>query len=352
MRRYPDANGASGAEEGAPVDAAVLDAAADWVVRRDAGFAAGEEQALQAWLAADARHRAAWARLDSAWSAMDRPRRAGAADRVIREIGARISRRRRRRLAGAIGGLAVAGLLGLFWRAERRPEAAPSPAPTVVVTQPTRRVLPDGSVVELKDDAEIAVDFSGALRRVALRRGEALFRVAKNAQRPFVVRVGGLEVRAVGTEFSVEFGSDEIGVLVTEGRVAVNQAESGQNGQRVPAMTLAFVDAGNRVTVRSGSLSAQPPRVVPLSRSEMGERLAWLSARLEFSNTPLAEAVALMNRHNRLQFVIGDDSLAGLRLSGFIRADNAEAFAGFLEAGFPVKAERRGGNEIVLSRAP
>ena len=84
----------------------------------------------------------------------------------------------------------------------------------------------------------------------------------------------------------------------------------------------------------------------------MDRRLAWLSTQLEFSTTPLTEAVALMNRHNRLQFVIGDPSLADVRLSGFIRADNAAEFAQFLEAGFHIRTERRGENQIVLRRQP
>jgi transmembrane sensor len=89
-----------------------------------------------------------------------------------------------------------------------------------------------------------------------------------------------------------------------------------------------------------------------ISPHDVDARLAWLNARLEFSNTPLAEAVALMNQHNRVQFVIADPTLREVRVSGFIRADNAEAFAGFLEAGFQIRAERRGANQIVLQRQP
>jgi transmembrane sensor len=221
-----------------------------------------------------------------------------------------------------------------------------------VVWHPTEEVLPDGSVVELKTGAEIAADFSGHFRRVTLRRGEALFRVAKNAQRPFVVQAGGLEVRAVGTEFSVDLRSDEVGVLVTEGRVALDQAAGGASGPALAPRTLAFVDAGNRATVRGGVATLQAPLVVGTSPREVDNRLAWLSTQLEFSTTPLAEAVALMNQHNRLQFVIGDPALAGVRVSGFIRADNAEEFAHFLEAEFHLRTERRGENQIVLRPLP
>jgi transmembrane sensor len=352
MNLNPESEASLDAKGAASPDAPIREAAADWIVRRDAGFAPGEEAAFRAWLESDPRHHAAWSRLAATWGALDGPRRAGLADWALHEIGGRLRRRQRRRWGGALGGLAALLLVGLLWRSHHHPNGAPSLSPTVVVSEPARQVLPDGSVVELKEGAAIAVDFSGPLRRVALQRGEALFQVAKNRQRPFVVEAAGWEVRAVGTEFSVAFGSDEVGVLVTEGRVAVNPAVAGQTAPALAPKPLAFLNAGHRLTMRTASDTIQVPAVLAVSASEMQERLAWLSTRLEFSNTPLAEAVALMNQHNRRQFVIEDPSLGGVRVSGFIRADNAEAFTRFLETGFEVQAERRGENEIVLRRTP
>ncbi len=74
----------------------------------------------------------------------------------------------------------------------------------MTVSAPERRELPDGSVVDLKPGAEIAVEFTPALRRVTLRAGAAHFAVVKNPARPFVVAVGDVEMRAVGTEYSVQ----------------------------------------------------------------------------------------------------------------------------------------------------
>jgi len=351
MTATPESNARPDQPRGGANGAAIRQAAADWVARRDAGLSSDEALAFQAWLQADSRHGAAWATLNATWGALDGPRRAGMADWVMLEINGRIRRRRQRRMGAALGGLVAVLVLGLIGRTHFHPADTSSGPPTIVVTQPRQQVLPDGSVVELKDGADIAVDFSGVYRRIALRRGEALFRVAKNRQRPFVVQVGEWEVRAVGTEFSVDFGSDEVGVLVTEGRVAVNQAVPGQSGPALAPQTLAYIDAGNRMTVKAGS-ALETPRVMALSEGEMDERLAWVSARLDFSNTPLAEAVAMMNQHNRRQFVIEDPSLAGVRLSGLIRADNVEDFTRYLEVSFGVKAERRGENEMVLRRAP
>jgi len=77
-------------------------------------------------------------------------------------------------------------------------------------------------------------------------------------------------------------------------------------------------------------------------------RLAWRSPRLEFSGTPLLEAVELMNRQNHLQFVIEDPELAKLRISGIFGASNTAAFVRLLEAGFNIESEKRGDHTIVL----
>ncbi|MFT4195875.1 DUF4880 domain-containing protein, partial [Ottowia sp.] len=49
----------------------IREEALDWFVRRqDEGFGTGEEQAFQAWLAADAAHRAAFDRWQGEWQAV------------------------------------------------------------------------------------------------------------------------------------------------------------------------------------------------------------------------------------------------------------------------------------------
>jgi len=144
--------------------------------------------------------------------------KAGAADEVMIGTGVRVRRRRRRRMAVA-GGVAVIALACGLWisAGHRSPRLANAPA-TAIVDLPERQTLPDGSVVELKDDSKIYVAFTPGFRRVALVSGEAHFKVAKNKERPFIVVIGNVEVRAVGTAFSVQRGDASVEVLVTEAR--------------------------------------------------------------------------------------------------------------------------------------
>jgi len=242
----------------------------------------------------------------------------------------------------------VSVMLGLgFWQTRAQSSSA-----SIVVSAPLRQVLADGSVVELRDQAEMGVEFTASLRRVVLLRGEAHFQVAKDPVKPFVVQVGAIEVRAVGTAFTVNIGRTATELLVTEGRVAVEKPARPSGGPTaatsaavVQSQSLAFVDAGNRAVVAAGSAQVQP-----ISEAETSERLAWRVPQLEFSGTPLVDAVAMMNRYNEIQFVLADPALDRLQLSGFLRVDKTATFIRLLESNFGLVAERRGAREIVLRR--
>src|SRR3546814_5876232 len=82
----------------------------------------------------------------------------------------------------------------------------------MVATQKAgRRVarLPDGSTVEMSGDSAIEVRYSKGRRDIRLMRGQALFEVTHNAARPFIVKAGKGEIRALGTAFDVDLTRSE-----------------------------------------------------------------------------------------------------------------------------------------------
>lgn len=321
--------------------AAIDDAAAAWYGRHDGGLTAGEKAEFQRWLEADARHAGAWRDYEAALGPLDALRAGGAGELAATELTARARRRRWRTFAGCGTGLAAAAALALAFLGPREPVSSPAEivAALPVVAKPERRTLPDGSLVELNRGAEIEVTYGPARRGVRLVRGEAHFAVEKDAARPFVVSVQGVEVRAVGTAFAVQADSSAVNVVVTEGRVAVARVAD--------AAEPVFASAGSRVTV---PVAAAQPSVAELPAAELESQLAWRGPRLELTGTPLGEAVLAFNRENRLQLRVADRELAQLRMSGVFRADNAEGFARMLEANYDVRIER-GGDELILRPA-
>src|SRR4029077_5426176 len=63
--------------------------------------------------------------------------------------------------------------------------------------------LSDGSTVQLDSLSKIRIRYGEHDRPVVLLQGQALFHVAKDTTRPFIVDIGQTRVRAVGTQFDV-----------------------------------------------------------------------------------------------------------------------------------------------------
>ena len=324
-----------------PSDEKIDSLAAEWVGRRDAGLTHAEVAELSAWRAADPRHSAALLRFERIWSVADRPRQLGTNDRVRAQL-ARRAARRRRFIAGA--GLAATLVLGLgSWIGLRSPDAE-TPTARTAFLGPYRLHLPDGSVAEYSAGTRLTVDFSPAERRLSFTGGQAHFEVAHDAGRPFTVTAGGLAVRAVGTAFAVQVRAGSTDVLVTAGRVSVNPAEA---SPAAPATPLAFVDAGQAIAVLSSPAGA-PMTVQPLPADESAGRLRWRQRRVEFSTSPLGEVIAVVNRHNRVQFTIADPAVARIPLSGIFRIDEPDELARLLEAGFALVVDRSDPDRIIL----
>jgi transmembrane sensor len=331
-----------------PEDRSIEQTASEWVVRVADALTPAEAQELKAWLTADPRHAEAYARLGRAWSVFDRAAHKGAAGDIALRAALRQRRRRRRRARFGVAAVAIL-LLGaiVFWQRHPGLPVDAAAARREAIAQSVRR-LPDGSIVELKPGAEIEVRYAAEQRRVALTKGEALFRVAKDATRPFRVKAGTVEVVAVGTAFSVELDPRTVAVVVTEGRVTLTHDAVAIVPEAKPAPV--FVDAGNVAVVETGEDVSSTPTVRAISDGEIARRLAWRESLLEFQGTELAEAVALLNRVNRVQVSVADDTIARLRVSGAFRADNPEGFVRIIESTFDLKAERHGADQIVLRR--
>lgn len=340
------------------IPAVISTAAAEWFSRRDAGLSAEEEGKFQRWLAADSRHGVALRELESAWSVFGKPARTDAVNELEQELSFRATRRRRRRLSATAAALALLVAIGVFWRRPTHEEPTGSLHATAIIFTPVRRTLPDGSVISMKQGARITESFTTGMRHVELERGEAMFEVAHDRTRPFVVSAGGVEVRAVGTAFAVDLGVSAVEVLITEGTVAIDKLVKARIPPASapllkPPQPTAVVEAGHRVVFEIDP-SATVPTVIPIAATELGERLAWRNRRVEFSGATLADAIEIMNREasgqSALKLVIDDSSLRAVRISGIFQTDNTDAFVVLLEAGFGVYAERAG-KEVKLRRA-
>ena len=338
----------------APRGERVRQQAAEWIVRRDAGFTAGEQDEFFEWLSADPRHAEAYAKLQALYKRMDvmvewRPLHAIEPNPDLLAVSR--PRWHRGRTLAWLGGMAALIAVGFTLWHER--PAAPSPLPVRLAageaaSSSERHALEDGSIVVLNRGAQVTVRFETRRRVLDLVSGEAYFQVAEDKARPFVVRVSGVAVTAVGTEFNISLTANRLEVLVAKGRVRVEPPPAASPAPNAPlAAAEQTLDAGHGVVVLTDApaptwiVEAYTPQVV-------AQKLAWKNDLIDFRALPLSEVILEFNRRNHTQLIIADEELTRLPITGSLRLTNLDSFLELLTVTHGIQIERHGTSKIVL----
>ena len=334
--------------------------ASEWLVERDEGWDTEREEAFEAWKAEDIRHEIATRELEASWNRMKQLRQV-IDDPTLRpnlEVLTHDSRKKKRtfkKRLSIIGSLAALLLLSFgIWivKSDSLSVETVDPVSYTTTFNDYKQIgLEDGSILEMNANSRVEVEYTDKIRRIRLHRGEAHFEVVKDASRPFLVDAGAVAVKAVGTAFNVRYDSEEVQVLVTEGRVAVNASQSSEDEFQADlsefSTTLPELKAGDQATI-----STQGPHLVPMvsnvTDEEFTQILAWKGPRLFFDATPLEEAVRQFNEHNLIQLSIDDDALRELSIGGSFLVEDVEAFVRLLAGEGSVLVERPDFDTIVL----
>ena len=254
---------------------------------------------------------------------------------------------RRRFLAVAASALMVALAGGVWWQSARYPLYRTDIGERRSIT------LADGSTVDLNARSKLRVEFSKNERRVELLDGQALFQVAKDKSRPFIVASGEAAVRAVGTQFDVYRKDSGTTVTVLEGRVAV-YSTAPQPATRSPRASVQ-PEAQMHAIPHSGAASSNPPGLLDPSgagaiflsageqvtvtraqtlpapaRADIAATTAWTQRRLIFDGSKLSDVVQEFNRYNKRQLVIKDAQLSEFHVSGVYSSTDPSSLIRFL----------------------
>ncbi|MBS1160746.1 MAG: FecR protein [Proteobacteria bacterium] len=261
--------------------------AATWFVRMRAAPVDEREQGhFQRWLAASDQHRREYGNFEKLWGALD---------------GISRPRPRKKRLAGGALAVVAALALGLMYASQAvdRPENSE-------IGEVRHLVLDDGTQVELDAASELRIDYTPWRRRIELRRGQALFKVAPG-WRPFEVAAAGGTLRDIGTTFNVLEDQGRVSVAVAEGAVEIHLA--GGRKRRL--------GSGEAATYQAGEIT--PSRgVSPLNVG------AWQQERWIFEGASLGEVVRQINRQHARPLSLADPALENYHVSGvFSRRDRA-----------------------------
>jgi transmembrane sensor len=252
--------------------------------------------------------------------------------------------------------------------------------------------LADGSVVTLNTESQIKVDFSAKERLIELRTGEAFFRVAHDASRPFFVDAKDAIVRAVGTQFNVRIAPQNTVVSVVDGvvKVSLNKDFSSAVSRLRPSMRESSSDGGEGSQtissasgeVPSGARTQREGRQVPPDESQItltkGEEArverqeltsgtavppiskaetpaavhaaAWTQGRLEFEGTPLAEVLSEFQRYQQFDVEIEDDTTRQLKLTGSFESHDPDSVLAYIATIPGIVVERKEQRTYLIRR--
>lgn len=308
--------------------------AADWLARLGAGADGENHSAFRRWYETDRRHAEAYDRMAAIWSGASQISASPAAA-TIDETTPRASPSPFGLALAAclVGGIALALvlLLGPRWLPDSAGQQLQSFA--TAIGEIREVALPDGSRLVLDSSSRVETRFTTSERMLTLSEGRARFIVAHES-RPFVVRAGSNEVVATGTIFDVSLIQNRLAVVLLQGSVEVRQRRDGRSGvaQRL--------EAGQRLVIRG-----EAPAV---RQSATRGETRWPTRMFEFDDTPLQEAVALVNRYSRVQLRLGGGRIGDLRVSGAYRAGDLNGFARSLAAAFSLRLETRPDGSLLL----
>lgn len=303
--------------------------AADWAARVDRGLTAGEQADLDRWLDGDMRRVGAYGRMRAVALQTERVAALGPVHSPKDFTGAAASKLSRRRLlagGGAIAaGTAGLGLAGWSWLMRGRYQTRKG--------ETRQLALPDGSVVTLNTDSDVSVRLSENLREVRLLRGEALFDVAPDKARPFVVLAGSTQARVLGTSFLVRALPEEpVQVLVREGVVEVSRTDD------APQRPLRLV-ANSRAVSPIKPLAAVDTTIAlsTVSDGVVTRALAWRDGQIDFEGVALDRAASEFTRYSDTRIVV-DPDLAREEIAGLYQTNDPVGFARAVAASLRAQA--------------
>jgi transmembrane sensor len=218
--------------------------------------------------------------------------------------------------------------------------------------------LEDGSIVSLNTHSRVAVRFGAHAREVRLLGGEALFHVAHDPGRPFLVSTDDAVVQAVGTQFDVYRRDDGTVVSVLEGRVNVSPAASAPastetGSAAAPDTRRAAAPRAAAARSLGASQEAQVSHAGSVSIREVNnvsDTVAWRERRLIFRDQTLDQIVGEFNRYRTHPIRLEGSGIGERVYTGVFDADDAESLLQVLARDPALEVERSASGTTVRLR--
>lgn len=316
-----------------PFDKKMVKDATLWVLAHERGLDSDQQRAFEEWLARDPKHKECFLEHQSCWMGLDfmqfwTPQASEDPDPDLFVKGDQ-SRLRRWLPYSALAACIAFVIFGYF-----NVPANNSDTPEDLAYHSNsfagskRHFLPDGSSFYLKENSLIEVNYGRNFRNINLKQGEAIFEVAHDKKRPFVVATNNAKVVALGTVFAVNSNQGMFEVYVTEGRVRLDSsgpsAGAASQGNLIPELK-----AGNKAVLLDSTPEKQV-KPIPFTPDEYESKTNWKEEIIDLVSAPLSEIVRQFNLRSEIRIHISDKKLQSMRMSVTVSSENQQEFLNLL----------------------
>lgn len=166
--------------------------------------------------------------------------------------------------------------------------------------------LSDGTLVWLNSNSQLRFPFVfGSKKREVYVSGEAYFKVAKNAQKPFIVHTPETDVIVKGTSFNINtYQRDRIVTSLIEGKVETKHQDK-NSIQLVP---------GQQAVYTVGNFISQT--------FDKDDLLGWMDGRYYFHDYSLQDLSFVIKRWYNIDMVFSSSKVSLHRMSGIIEKNH------------------------------
>lgn len=148
---------------------------------------------------------------------------------------------------------------------------------------------------------EVSKNFNKTDRTVKMISGEAVFDIKEKSNLPFIVDLGEVTVKDIGTVFDIKKSKEQINVSVSSGMVVLNSQQTNETKELKAGMSITY----NISTNSFGNIEMPP------SKQENNKPLI-------FDNAPLKEVITLIQQKYNKTILLKEEKIADKKLTAHL----------------------------------
>lgn len=191
--------------------------------------------------------------------------------------------------------------------------------------------LPDGSTIFADAKTNLNIEFFNGKREVNLQNGRAMFEVAKDENRPFVIKSGDINIEVVGTKFEVIHKEDTTTINVEEGTVKTYYSKY-------------FIDKQNQALLTKAQSLTYKDDVGAITQIKIiePEKIAlWRENKILLNKTTLKEALEEFSKYNDISISFLSKDAENYLITGEFSSTQINIFIKTISKIYPIKIDKK-----------